>query len=102
MKRQKVLKLFTERFFILSLVMGVFIGALAMTNTWDVLIYSVFLLILGILLLMWKKEFWLPLVSSALGLSLVAVMVSAPWFLTFQSIAEGIKSSIKALAIMYS
>jgi uncharacterized membrane protein len=90
-KRQKVLKLFTERFFILSLVMGVFIGALAMTNTWDVLIYSVFLLILGILLLMWKKEFWLPLVSSALGLSLVAVMVSAPWFLTFQSIAEGIK-----------
>ena len=60
-----------------------------MTNTWDVLIYSA-LLILGILLLMWK-EFWLPLVSSALGLSLVAAMVSAPWFLTFQSIAEGIK-----------
>lgn len=90
-RKQKVLRLFAERFFALSLVMGVFIGSLALTNTWDVLVYSTLLLILGILLIIWRKEFFLPLVSSALGLSLIAAIVSAPWFLTFQSIAEGVR-----------
>jgi len=89
-KRQKVLRLFAERFFVLSLVMGMLIGSLAMTNTWDVLVYASLLLIIGILLLIWRKEFFLPLLSSAVGLSLMAAIISAPWFLTFQSIAEGI------------
>ncbi|MFA6814436.1 MAG: hypothetical protein GX943_00390 [Candidatus Pacebacteria bacterium] len=90
-KRQKVLRLLAERFFLLSLVMGIFIGSLAMTNTWDVLVYASLLLILGIFLLIWRKEFFLPLLSSAIGLSVTAAIISAPWFLTFQSIAEGIQ-----------
>jgi hypothetical protein len=90
-KRQKVLRLFAERFFALSLVMGILFGVLAMTNTWDVLIYALLLFVLGILLLIWRSNFFWPLVSSALGLSLTASLTSAPWFLNFQSIADGIR-----------
>lgn len=90
-KRQKIIKLFAERFFILSLVLGVLFGSLAMTNTWDVLIYAILLLVLGVLLLMWRTDFFWPLCSSALGLTLTTAIISAPWFLNFQSIAEGIR-----------
>lgn len=90
-KRQKIIKLFAERFFILSLVLGVLFGSLAMTNTWDVLIYAILLLVLGVLLLMWRSDFFWPLCSSALGLTLTTAIISAPWFLNFQSIAEGIR-----------
>jgi uncharacterized membrane protein len=90
-KRQKVLRLFAERFFVLSLAMGMVLGSLAMTNTWDVFIYATLLLILGILLVIWRKEFFLPLLSSAVGLSVMTAIISAPWFLNFQSIAGGIQ-----------
>ncbi len=90
-KRQKILRLFGERFFALSLAMGVLFGVLVMTNTWDVLIYGLLLLVLGILLLIWQTNFFWPLVSSALGLGLTAGLISAPWFLTFESISDGIR-----------
>lgn len=90
-KRQKIIKLFAERFFILSLFLGVLIGSLAMTNTWDIFIYAILLLVLGVLLLVWRTDFFWPLCSSALGLTLTTVIISAPWFLNFQSISEGIR-----------
>lgn len=89
-KKQKKVKLFAKRFFALSLIMGGLMGVLAMTNTWDVLVYASLLLIIGILLLIWRKEFFLPLLSSAVGLGFTAAIISAPWFLTFQSISEGL------------
>ena len=89
-KRQKIIKLFAERFFILSLVLGVLFGSLVMTNTWDVFIYAILLLVLGVLLLMWRTDFFWLLCSSALSLTLPMAIVSAPWFLNFQSISEGV------------
>lgn len=89
--RQKVVKLFGERFFYLSLLVGSLFGILVMTNTWDVLVYGGLLIFLGLLLLSWRRYFFWPLVSSALGVALSTLLISSPWLLTFQSIAEGVK-----------
>lgn len=93
--KHKTKKIFNERFFILSLVMGVLFGSLAMTNTWDVFVYASLLLVLGILLLSWQRDFFLPLCGSALGLGFTATLISLPWFVHFQSISEGIQLALE-------
>jgi uncharacterized membrane protein len=91
LRKQKIIKLFAERFSALSVVMGLMFAVLAMTNTWDVFVYGSFLIILGLVLLLFKKKFFLPLLSSAILVLITAAIFSAPWFLTFESISEGIR-----------
>ncbi len=71
--------------------LGGLFGLMAMTNTWDVLIYGL-LVAIYYLTLMFKKE--LNIVKTMSHASLVLgtmIVVTAPWWKTFESISNGVR-----------
>lgn len=74
----------------LSLLMGALFGVLVMTNTWDVLIYGLLLVIISLFVLVrnWKL-FW-PIFWSAICIAIGTVTFSAFWFLNFTPISSGL------------
>lgn len=73
-----------------SIGIGVLLGIIASTSTWDTLIYGMVLTILGIVLLINSKfRLFKPLVFSALLVGISTLLAASPWFLSFTSISEG-------------
>jgi uncharacterized membrane protein len=90
-----------------SLMLGVLLGVLGMSNTWDMLIYSLFLMVLGILSLWTNYRRMLALAISGLQAGLAALIVFAPWFLHFDSIINGVflvteRTPLWQLAVLWS
>jgi uncharacterized membrane protein len=76
---------FVQRAFLL----GGLLGLMMSTSAWDVLIYGLFLGVMGLVLLSVKLELFLALVLSALVVGLGTVIGASPWLLNFESISEG-------------
>jgi len=78
---------------ILAIVMGIIFGIMIMTNAWDLAIYGLLLSVFGIIILAgnFKKNI-MPMVLSAAAVLFVFVITSAPWWMNFVSISEGIES----------
>lgn len=74
----------------LSALMGILLGVMAMTNTWDTMIYGLFLTIYGFLMLSSRKMKFLPLIRSALVVGGFMVFTALPWFVGFKSISNGV------------
>lgn len=92
---------------IYDLILGIFLGIMIMTNTWDFLIYGLFMFILGLVLLGQKQVKFLNLFISAIIILVLALLVSLIWFYNFKTISQGIslvneKSPLKELAILWS
>ena len=73
-----------------NLILGSLLGVLGMTNTWDMMIYSWLLLVLGSLIILFNKKTWLVIVVAGLQVILAALIIIAPWYLNFSSIITGI------------
>lgn len=73
-----------------GLVLGILLGVLAMTSTWDMMIYGIFLAILGVFLLVifWQKISLLIASGIAAGLGLVSAAFL--WWWNFTSISQGV------------
>jgi uncharacterized membrane protein len=90
LKKFKFSKLLKEKFFYLALFLGFLFGILAMTNTWDMMVYGVLLIILSLLILAWQREkFWSLFTSALLILGMTATTVLF-WYLNFEAIAQGL------------
>ncbi len=74
-----------------SVGLGALMGVMAMTNTWDLLIYGLLLCILGLLLLLQRKARFTDLVMAAVVVVMVAAVVSSGWWLNFVSIDQGVR-----------
>ncbi len=83
-------QIFTSPVFGLSVVLGVLIGVMSMTNAWDVAIYGLLLVICGLLLLLLSLGYVIPLIASAFVMGVAMVITGLPFLLTFESISEGI------------
>jgi len=83
-------KIFQSSFFYLALVMGVLFGVLVMTNTWDVLIYGLFLVLISVLLLWRNPKLLLSLLLSAGAVFLATCVFSLLWLLNFEPISSGL------------
>ncbi len=84
-------KLITKQWFLESIYLGVILGVLAMTSTWDMMIYGLFLAILGgLLLILWPKKILMFIVAGVVAGLSAGVTVSL-WLLNFTSISQGIK-----------
>lgn len=71
--------------------LGIFLGGMTMTNMWDLLIYGLLLLTTGLLVLFTHpKNRFLPLLYSALTVGITLALVTAPFFVHFQPISQGI------------
>src|SRR3989304_2009962 len=73
-----------------NLVLGGLLGVMGMTNTWDMLIYGVFLVILGSFIIATEPKKLLAVLTAGLQTSVMALLVVFPWLLNFSSIINGI------------
>ena len=90
-RKQKIISIFRENFSKLSLVIGFLLGVLVMTNTWDVMVYGLLLLMIGLLLLFQGRYYFWPLVASAVLVVVSTLATSGLWLVNFTSIAQGVK-----------
>ena len=72
----------------LSLSLGFIFGILTMTNTWDIMVYGVLLIILAVLLLVKNPKVFFPLFLSALLIGLMTVGTSFFWLSHFVPISS--------------
>lgn len=74
----------------LEVLMGILLGVMAMTNTWDTMIYGLFLVIYGFLMLSSGKMRFVALVKSALVVGGFTILTALPWLVGFKSISNGV------------
>jgi uncharacterized membrane protein len=91
----------------LSILLGVLIGVMSMTNAWDVAIYGLLLIMCGILLVSLSLGYFIPLLLSALVMGGAMILTALPFLLTFESISEGVaiateNSPLWQLAVLWS
>ncbi len=82
----------SDKFPLWAVIIGVMLGVLGSTSTWDLLIYGTFLAILGGLLLISSrgKLIWSLLISAGL-VGVATLLTISPWWLNFESISEGVR-----------
>ena len=77
-----------ERIF--EVIRGILFGVMMMTNTWDVAVYGLLLLVLGIQLI-WNDSTEIKKITKSAIIILTAMFVVAfPWWMKFQSISNGV------------
>lgn len=74
----------------ISAVAGVLFGVLVMTNTWDIMIYGLFLILIAFILLIKDKSFFPALFLTASIIFLTTAITSAFWFSNFTAISSGL------------
>ena len=75
---------------IFEIILGILLGVMMMTNTWDVAVYGLVLVVLATqLILSDSREFKKMMVSSGVML-ISALLIALPWWLSFKSISNGI------------
>ena len=73
-----------------SIPIGILLGLMASTSTWDTLIYGMMIGIIGISLALYSKfKLFKRLALSAVVMILSLMVSASPWFLNFDSISEG-------------
>lgn len=89
-KKFSIEKIRKTNWFKESIFLGSTLGILAMTSTWDMMIYGMFLGVLGIFLLFSDFEkFWLFVISGITAFISATLIVSF-WFMNFESISKGV------------
>lgn len=79
-----------KRKIIYEVLLGVLFGVMLMTNTWDVAVYGLVLVVLGVQMIVNKPGDIKILLRSA-GIMLLSMsLVALPWWLSFKSISNGI------------
>ncbi len=79
-----------RRHFVDEIIMGILLGVMMMTNTWDVAVYGLLLSVLGLQLIFSDKKEILKLIRSAGVMLLFMALTALPWWLTFKSISDGV------------
>jgi len=72
-------------------ILGILFGIMMMTNTWDVAVYGLLLVVVGIQLVIKDTKNFLGLIKSAGIMGLFMGLTALPWLLSFESISSGIR-----------
>lgn len=70
--------------------LGLFLGIFAMTSAWDAMIYSLFLSIMGLVIIVFDYRKLIPLILSGVTAIVVTIITILPWYLSFETITDGI------------
>lgn len=89
LNKTKEIKDFKDNYYY-DILLGMLLGVMIMTNTWDFLIYALFTTILGLFLLYYRYGTFVNLFVSALIVILTSFLTSFLWAVNFQSISHGI------------
>ena len=77
-----------------TLSLGILFGVMAMTNTWDLLIYGLLIVIFSLWLMFLDKNWWCrlkELLVCSVIIGVMAVVVAWPWYVNFEPISSQIK-----------
>ncbi|KUK83978.1 MAG: hypothetical protein XD98_0200 [Microgenomates bacterium 39_6] len=77
--------------YVKSVVLGILLGLAISTSTWDFLIYSLLLGVIGLILLMKNINYLQSLIYCAMLMIVTALVTASPWLLNFVSISEGVR-----------
>ncbi len=83
--------LWKRDYFRRALLLGLTFGLIMSTSTWDLLIYGLFLGVLGVILLFYDFAYLWPLVKSAVVVGVGCAVTASAWWLNFESISEGVR-----------
>lgn len=88
-------------------VMGVLLGVMMMTNTWDIAVYGLVLVIAGLQLWIQKPRSILALMRSAAVVGVTMGLTALPWLTTFEPFSSGLRwvserSPFWQLAVLWS
>ena len=72
-----------------SIGMGVVMGVMVMTNTWDVMVYGLLAVMFGLMMLISRRVTLGELALTGLMGLVVTMAVAAPWLIEFDSIGQG-------------
>lgn len=91
----------------IAALVGVLMGIMAMTNTWDVLIYGLLLGILGAGYILYDRSGFLKLIKSVLSAMVATIVVALPWYANFVPIPQGLaatteRSPLWQLAVLWT
>lgn len=78
-------------FFQFSLIIGILLGSMIQTSTWDFMIYTLLLTVVSLVMILIDFQRLFLLIKSALLITLVAMVISCPWWMNFTSISEGVR-----------
>lgn len=92
---------------VFEVLMGILFGVMMMTNTWDVAVYGLLLVVAGLLLILKDANSFWRLLRSAGVVGLFMGLTAAPWMTSFVPISNGIKivvehSPLWQLAVLWS
>jgi len=96
-----------RQYLYISGVLGVMFGIMTMTSTWDTMTVGLFLGLLGLVTVFIYPHYFLPFLKSALIVAVVFFLTTITWWLSFDSIAEGVarvteRSPLWQLAVLWS
>lgn len=96
-----------SRKLIFEILMGVLLGVMMMTNTWDLAIYGLALIVAGVQTLVTKPKDFFGLLRAAIIIGVSLAITALPWFVSFESIASGVKmvterSPLWQLAVLWA
>lgn len=80
-----------NRKIIFEILMGILFGVMMMTNTWDVAVYGLVMVVAGVLLIIKDHKNISRLIKSAVIISVTIGLTAIPWMRTFEPISQGIK-----------
>lgn len=89
-----------------EVIMGVLLGIMMMTNTWDVAVYGLLLLVLGVQFIWNDSKETIKILVSSMIILISMTMTAFPWWIKFQSISNGIgvvqmRSPLWQLAVLW-
>lgn len=96
-----------NRLIIFEALMGVLFGVMMMTNTWDVAVYGLLLVLAGLQMVIRDHRNFIQLMRSAGVMGLFMGLTAIPWLMSFDSISSGIKmvtqqSPLWQLAVLWT
>lgn len=83
-------KIYLQQWFKESIFLGVLLGVLAMTSTWDTIIYGLFLAVLGSFLLLLQPQKIIMFVLAGAAAGVAALVTVSLWLINFTSISQGV------------
>ena len=95
-----------NRKIIYEVIMGVLFGVMMMTNTWDVAVYGLLTLVLGVQLIISDTGEVKKILRAAAVIFISMSVVAIPWWLSFRAISNGIgivttRSPLWQLAVLW-
>ncbi len=87
--------------------LGLLFGIMMMTNTWDVAVYGLLMVVAGLQITIGDPKGFFGLMRSAGVVGLFMILVALPWLATFEPISNGIKivterSPLWQLAVLWA